>query len=335
MEALLITILVTLFSDVYLQGSGTVELRKEKNNFKYRFIGNLIHFMQIFIPVTIVIGILYSKYIGFGKVLYYTSIISIIHILIDIIKCWLIIIINNENKIKIIRKYNLYDDKKIVNIQLGEDLLFILDQILHLAVTIFICTNSKLNNLVSISFINQQLFYRIILFIIIFIYTARCGELYIDILFKRVFKDIDNQYSKENKKEESILLLNQLVNSIDRAIACFALNNGETLCEDSSFNREIIETATTEEDEEDEVKKKKESISRYIGILERSITIILVIGNNYSSIVLILTGKSLARMGEFKDKEFAVKFIVGTFFSILIGIVGGESFKFILNNFIK
>lgn len=74
---------------------------------------------------------------------------------------------------------------------------------------------------------------------------------------------------------------------------------------------------------------------RYIGILEISIVLFLVVSNNYSSIALVLTGKSIARNKEFENKEFEVKFIVSTFLSILIGIIGGEMFKVTMKYFIK
>lgn len=330
MEALLISILVTLFCDVYLQGSGTVELRKDKSSLNKRCIGNLIHFVQIYIPFTVTMGILYSKHIGFISAIAYTSLISIIHITIDILKCWTLKVVTDENKFKTLKTRNLVSDKKIFNLGFGEDILFLIDQILHLVVTIFICTNSKLNNLNSITYIDQILLYKILLFMIVFIYTVRCGELFIDLFFESAFNNIKQQTIKQDTKEESI---NRLVYSINRAITCFALNNGEIITEEDEFNGQIEEPAITEDD--DEAKRKDENISRYIGILERSIVIILVICNNYSSIALLLTGKSLARMGDFKDRDFAVKFIVGTFLSIFIGIVGGEAFKFMSNNFIR
>lgn len=332
MEALLILILVTLLSDVYLQGNGTVELRKDEHCTINRIIGNLIHFVQIFIPVTTIMTILYSEYIGFIKILSYTLLICIVHIAIDIIKCWICKVVNNNNKFKSIKKYNLISDKAVFNIILGEDTLFFIDQILHLMITIFICNNSKLNNITSITYIEQDLFYKILLFIIVFIYTVRCGELYIDLFLERAFQNLKNQSVNQNTKEESTAMLSRLIYSIDRAVTCLALNNGEALPEEDDFNRQITEPAITKED--DETKNKNENISRYIGILERCIVMILVISNNYSSIAIILTGKSLARMGDFKDRDFAVKFIVGTFLSIFIGIIGGESFKFIVSNFI-
>ncbi|CEQ21041.1 Uncharacterised protein [[Clostridium] sordellii] len=70
-------------------------------------------------------------------------------------------------------------------------------------------------------------------------------------------------------------------------------------------------------------------IGTHIGILERSIVLFLVVSNNYFAITLLLTGKSIAR-----NKEFAVKFIVGRFLNILIGIIGGEIFKVIMKYFI-
>lgn len=44
--------------------------------------------------------ILYSRHISFINVIRYTSLNSIIHILIDIIKCWTFKVVTDENKFK-------------------------------------------------------------------------------------------------------------------------------------------------------------------------------------------------------------------------------------------
>ena len=94
------------------------------------------------------------------------------------------------------------------------------------------------------------------------------------------------------------------------------------------------EVTKTEENKKIILSPTGNDTGRYIGVLERSIVLFLVVSNNYSSIALLLTGKSIARNKEFKDEEFAVKFIVGTFLSIFIGILGGEMFKAIMKYFI-
>lgn len=59
-----------------------------------------------------------------------------------------------------------------------------------------------------------------------------------------------------------------------------------------------------------------------IGFLERIVIIILLSVNQYSSIGLILTAKSIARYDMIsKDQEFAEYYLIGTLFSVLFSIV--------------
>ncbi|UCD72026.1 MAG: hypothetical protein JSW70_03270 [Syntrophobacterales bacterium] len=62
-----------------------------------------------------------------------------------------------------------------------------------------------------------------------------------------------------------------------------------------------------------------------IGILERIFVVTLVILDQYASIALIFTAKSIARFEELKHREFAEYYLIGSFssilFSLLIGIL--------------
>lgn len=62
---------------------------------------------------------------------------------------------------------------------------------------------------------------------------------------------------------------------------------------------------------------------RWIGILERTLVIILVAMNAWQGIAFVFTAKSLARYKQLDNRDFAEYYIVGTLVSILIGIAGG------------
>jgi hypothetical protein len=58
-----------------------------------------------------------------------------------------------------------------------------------------------------------------------------------------------------------------------------------------------------------------------IGILERLLILLFAIINLWSSIALILTAKSIARFKQMENKEFAIKYLVGTLLSLFISLV--------------
>lgn len=58
-----------------------------------------------------------------------------------------------------------------------------------------------------------------------------------------------------------------------------------------------------------------------IGKLERIITAILLLCNQYGVIGLVLTAKSIARFKQLEDKDFAERYLIGTLLSVLISLV--------------
>ncbi|HEY8444783.1 MAG TPA: DUF3307 domain-containing protein [Bacilli bacterium] len=62
-------------------------------------------------------------------------------------------------------------------------------------------------------------------------------------------------------------------------------------------------------------------VGSLIGKLERVIIVILGMMNLYTSIALVFTAKSLARFKQLEDKSFAERYLVGTFLSLLFGLI--------------
>ena len=296
MEILLVTILTTLVSDVYLQGYKTVKLRNNIKNINDFFIGHLKHTLQIGVSLFFVISIIFYKYISIKNILKYVVVITLIHIVVDMTKCTF--------------------GKK-----LKEQNAFLIDQIIHLITNIYICNNWEFPNTNIFPYIEKEVLYGALIFIIIYIYTVRCGEFFIDLFMNQNFKDVIIASEKSTKLEEAELMV-------------AATDIGEAEIKDSEHIDKEDEVTKTEEDKKIILSPTGNDTGRYIGVLERSIVLFLVASNNYSSIALLLTGKSIARNKEFADKEFAVKFIVGTFLSIFIGILGGEIFKAVMKYFI-
>jgi hypothetical protein len=58
-----------------------------------------------------------------------------------------------------------------------------------------------------------------------------------------------------------------------------------------------------------------------IGKLERIITAILLLCNQYGVIGLVLTAKSIARFKQLEEREFAEKYLVGTLLSLAISLI--------------
>lgn len=61
----------------------------------------------------------------------------------------------------------------------------------------------------------------------------------------------------------------------------------------------------------------------YIGCLERTLILTAILVQSSSFAGLILTGKSIARFPELKEKCFAEYFLIGTLLSILLAVLGG------------
>lgn len=68
-----------------------------------------------------------------------------------------------------------------------------------------------------------------------------------------------------------------------------------------------------------------------IGKLERIITAILLLCNQYGVIGLVLTAKSIARFRQLEDQDFAEKYLIGTLLSLSISLISTLVVKYILS----
>lgn len=72
-------------------------------------------------------------------------------------------------------------------------------------------------------------------------------------------------------------------------------------------------------------------IGRIIGLLERSLIIILVVADSYSGVATVIALKSIARFKSIEDnKEFAEYYLIGNLLSLTFSIIGGLIIKFLL-----
>ncbi len=70
---------------------------------------------------------------------------------------------------------------------------------------------------------------------------------------------------------------------------------------------------------------------RTIGVLERALTVTLVLLGQYGALGLIVAAKSLARFKALEDREFAEYFLIGTLASLLLGLIGGVAVRLALS----
>lgn len=61
----------------------------------------------------------------------------------------------------------------------------------------------------------------------------------------------------------------------------------------------------------------------YIGYLERLLILTAILTKSATLVGLILTGKSIARLPEFKKPSFAEYFLIGTLLSVFLAVLGG------------
>src|SRR5699024_3167083 len=91
--------------------------------------------------------------------------------------------------------------------KLKEQNAFLIEQIIHLIANIYICTNWEFPNTNIFPYIEKKVLYGALIFIIIYIYTVRCGEFFIDLFMNKNFKDVIISSEKSIKVEESMLMV--------------------------------------------------------------------------------------------------------------------------------
>lgn len=62
---------------------------------------------------------------------------------------------------------------------------------------------------------------------------------------------------------------------------------------------------------------------RMIGILERTLSLILILVGQWAAIVILVAAKSIARFDELKDRRFSEYYLIGTLTSLLVAVLTG------------
>lgn len=68
-------------------------------------------------------------------------------------------------------------------------------------------------------------------------------------------------------------------------------------------------------------KENGNNAGNVIGMLERTITSVLLLNNQFAVIGLVLTAKSIARFKQLENKDFAERYLIGTLLSLSISLV--------------
>lgn len=69
---------------------------------------------------------------------------------------------------------------------------------------------------------------------------------------------------------------------------------------------------------------------RAIGVLERAVTLTLVLQGQYGALGLVVAAKSLARFKALENRDFAEYFLIGTLASLLLALLGGLALRALL-----
>jgi len=91
----------------------------------------------------------------------------------------------------------------------------------------------------------------------------------------------------------------------------------------------LTRLSPTIEDDEDESSGVAGS-GLVIGVLERTLTLVLILAGQWAAIMLLLTAKSIARFEELKHRRFAEYYLVGTLTSLLIAILTGLALRILV-----
>ena len=186
MVFLQLAILSHCLADFIFQSNEIVQLRKS-SNLKKCLKGNILHAMIVFIVLFVFLIIAYK----FKIALLYSLIIGIFHFIIDITKNLLSLKIkSNHNRL-------IYCEKKsflyIILTPLYHwinSLIFVTDQILHIAIIFFIWTQFVTENggyIVSYNYININFTVNILNYLIIYFYICFGGRYLINVVISELY----------------------------------------------------------------------------------------------------------------------------------------------------
>lgn len=182
-------------------------------------------------------------------------------------------------------------DKKSTNKPQLQFTLFVIDQIIHISIVIALCFLLNLDGHISgfyCKLIEFSNFSNIVLYSLVFLSLTNPSAVLVKKLLNMLF-------AKDEDKEQ--------------------------IQTSSSKKQDKKQTAPKGTEQEDNETNDNPNIGFTIGILERVITAVLLLCNQYSAIGLVLTAKSIARFKQLEKRDFAEKYLIGTLTSLLISLL--------------
>ncbi|MBC8062070.1 MAG: DUF3307 domain-containing protein [Clostridiaceae bacterium] len=317
-----LAILSHCLTDFVFQTKDIAELKKNPKLIE-RIKANAIHGLNVVIVLFAFLIINYKL----TTVLFYTVCIGIGHFIIDLIKSSLSIKINHS-VVKAKNKGN--EEQSILNMNFNslyawcEPILFILDQMLHCLIIIWIWTCidiesggilSTINPMPSkLSIIlmkfNRASIINTLTYLIVYLFTCFGGRFLINIIMTRFDFKTNKPDSYESRTETNTSYSTLFKGILKRISIPEAIENHEPNENKATDSKNVASHWII-------------PASDYIGIFERFIIITLVVNGAYQAITFIFTAKSLARFRELEDKLFVEYYLVGTLLSTSLAILGG------------
>lgn len=133
-------------------------------------------------------------------------------------------------------------------------------------------------------------------------------------------KDKSASANPETPIQEASIDMAEIQHSFDQTSAAVENSLNEDKNKDNKKKKVHIGFIQRKNEEEKENINHK---GKYIGFIERTIILFLVINNQLTAITFLITAKSIARYPQLDNAEFAEEYILGTLGSIVIAILAG------------
>ncbi|MCT4632839.1 MAG: DUF3307 domain-containing protein [Firmicutes bacterium] len=266
----LIMLISHTMSDFILQTDKTVKLKSQMCYNGY--LSHMISLLFTSFPICFFIELSLVKDV-FLKIV----IIIAIHIILDIVK---------ETMQTYFKQNDLLPEKNL--------LTFLVDQIVHLLMIMFITRDTLLvvntfgKFILNNFFSDSVLMYIDIKEIFIILYVSFSGMYFIPLVFDIIYKKVENYTG----------IINRILK-----------NGGEY--DTYSFIDEV-------------------NTGKWIGVLERILILIFLYSNQLSAIGFIIAAKSLARFKMMENKIFSEYYLIGTLLSLVYAFFGFGIFQKIL-----
>ncbi|PLR85687.1 MULTISPECIES: DUF3307 domain-containing protein [Bacillus] len=325
----LIFVLAHCLSDFIIQTDSIIKKKQDNSNRVFNE-GIFIHIIHHFI-----IGVMLLVLFGNIKInlVFALIIICFVHYFIDLLK-----IKYDEKMIEYTKNDESWRKNIFYFLLEKRTILFLLDQTVHI-LTIYMVLKFfnyvfSINEIASlvIDFYQDAITISLttkITSVAILLILLTWGSSY---LIAEFFKDIKKELNmnpeitasiEDHQQGEYLSIIESQINALNRNITV------ERTWEFSASENEkrSIKIQFQNFNEAD-----NNSVGKYIGIFERILIAIFVFLGAYQGLVLLGGFKTLTRFKQFEDKSFAEYYLIGTLFSMLIGVTIGEIIKKIVMN---